>query len=407
LHILDPPKSLFTGVGARMPVALLEIHGGPHRRAGDAPGTEVAVGLEAVDADIATRTWVLTADMPRLVNPNTGTVPLFGSATDAAIVTAVHARVPVLIRREPGDVDGADGADGADNPWGLRMVSPLHMTRDAVHFRPAPGPGLVPLVEAKHAALLDHRGGRADYRYWVPRELMLQRYGDLCARGWLAGYRNVATATSARTLLPCALPVFGVGNSLPLLSAPRLPLLLAALASLPVDYSLRQKHAGANVNFFKLEQVPVPPPRAYDVPAPWQPGTTIERWVLERFAIAVPADPAMPALGVELARSGVAWPALAPSAAGGRAIPAKPDARALALADLDAVHAFLLGLDRAEVEHILSTFTALADRERRTCGRFVTAERVLSAYDALGAAPCGPRGETSVLSAGRSFPTRA
>jgi len=34
---------------------------------------------------------------------------------------------------------------------------------------------------------------------------------------------------------------------------------LAALASLPTDYLARQKHAGANLNFFKLEQVPLPP----------------------------------------------------------------------------------------------------------------------------------------------------
>ena len=66
--------------------------------------------------------------------------------------------------------------------------------------------------------------------------------------------------------------------SLPLVSAPRLPLLLAALASLPVDHLARCRHAGANLNFFKLEQVPVPPPSAYDVPAPWDPSTTIETW---------------------------------------------------------------------------------------------------------------------------------
>jgi hypothetical protein len=186
----------------------------------------------------------------------------------------------------------------------------------------------------------------------------------------LAGYRNVTTVASPRTLLPCALPVYGVGNSLPLLAADRLPLLLAALASLPVDHLVRQKHAGANLNFFKLEQVALPPPEAYDVPAPWQPGTTIAAWVLRRFAHAVAWHPGLEGLAAELAGLGVA-------------VPSGSTDRASALADLDAAHAVLLGLDRPDLEHVLGTFGALRTREEREHGRFVTAERVLAAYDRL------------------------
>jgi hypothetical protein len=351
-------------------VALLDLRGGPPRVPGAAvaAGPEVAVGVTDPQQPQDGRAWRLAPGTLRLVNPNTGTLPLFGSGDDARITTDAYRRWPVLLRRD---------ADGAvlDDPWGLRLVTPLHMTRDAKHFRTAPGPGLLPLWEAKHAGLLDHLGGIRSGngpRYWVPAEVVTARYGDLCARGWLAGYRNVTTVTSPRTLLPCALPVLGVGNSLPLLTAERLPLLLAALASLPVDHLVRQKHAGANLNFFKLEQVALPPPDAYDVPAPWQPDVTIATWVLRRFAHAVAWHPGLHGLAAELAGLGVEVPAG----------PAEPD-RGAALADLDAAHAVLLGLDRADLEHVLGTFGALRTREEREHGRFVTAERVLAAYDRL------------------------
>jgi hypothetical protein len=257
------------------------------------------------------------------------------------------------------------------------------MTRDAPRFVAAPGPGLLPLWEAKHCGLLDPRGGSmAAPRYWVPLELVHERYGDLCRRGWLAGYRNVSTTAAPRTLLPSPLPVVGVGNSLPLISATRLPLLLAALSSLPVDYLLRQKHAGANVNFFKLEQVPVPEPERYDQPSPWGPGT-IGDWVLARFAEAVVWSPDLAELAAELGRDGVLVPGFADRPAEVCDPEAGEQRRALARAEIDAAHAVLFGLSRAELEHLLTTFAALRVRDERVWGRFVTAERVLAAYDRL------------------------
>jgi hypothetical protein len=367
LHLIEPAVPIFAGVSGRVGVAVVELAGGPQPSSGAAERVaEVAVGLAGPDQPAGDRGWPLTAGLLRVLNPNTGTAPLFGSAADARIVTAVHRRVPVLLRRDPAS------ALVLDDAWQLRLITPLHMTRDAPRFRSAPGAGLLPLWEAKHCGLLDpFGGGTAQPRYWVSEELVRERYGPLCDRGWLAGYRNVSTTAGARTLLPSPLPVAGVGNSLPLISADRLPLLLAALASLPVDYLLRQKHAGANVNFFKLEQVPVPPPARYDRPSPWGPGT-IGDWVLARFARAVVWAPGLRALAAELGRDGVPVPA-----------DDDPLLRAQARAELDAVHAVLLGLSRDELAHLLGTFTALRVRDQKRDGRFVTAERVLTAYDRL------------------------
>jgi hypothetical protein len=369
LHLIEPTSPIFAGVSGRVGVAIVELVGGPQPRAAPEPRVaEVAVGLAGPDEPTGDRAWPLTAGLLRVLNPNTGTAPLFGSATDARIVTAVHRRVPVLLRRDP------ISAMVQDDPWQLRLITPLHMTRDAPRFRSAPGTGLLPLWEAKHCGLLDpYGGGTAQPRYWVSEELVRERYGPLCDRGWLAGYRNVSTTAGARTLLPAPLPVAGVGNSLPLISADRLPLLLAALSTLPVDYLVRQKHAGANVNFFKLEQVPVPPPAAYDRPSPWGPGT-ISDWVLARFARAVVWAPSLSGLADELRRDGVPVPDLDDD---------DPLLRAQARAELDAAHAVLLGLTRDELSHLLGTFGALRIRDEKLHGRFLTAERVLAAHEAL------------------------
>jgi hypothetical protein len=380
LHLIEPTSPIFVGVSARVGVAVVELSGGPQSRSDSAdsqPEAEVAVGLAAPDDPPGERAWPLAASLLRVLNPNTGTAPLFASAVDARIVTAVHRRTPVLLRRDP------SSSRVIDDAWKLRLVTPFHMTRDAPRFSSGPGEGLVPLWEAKHCGLLDPYGGSVTGpRYWVPVELVQERYGDLGARGWLAGYRNVSTTAAPRTLLPTPLPVVGVGNSLPLISADRLPLLLAALATLPVDYLLRQKHAGANVNFFKLEQVPVPAPADYDQPSPWG-GGTIADWVLGRFARAVVWAPAvselpgLDGLAAELRRDGVEVPD------GDELSPEREHDRAEARAELDAAHAIMLGLSRDELVHLLNTFGLLRTREERFSGRFVTAERVLAAHERL------------------------
>jgi hypothetical protein len=370
LHLLSPGAVRFTGVTSRQPVAVVVLRSGPGGGSVDPAPAQVAVQVADPVAGPGDRAWSLPPDLARLVNPNTGTPPLCASARDADLLAGAHRRWPVLHRSAPAPV----GTPPDPVDWQVRMVTPLHMTNDARWFRTGPGPGLLPLWEAKHAGLLDHRGGaRTDHRYWVPASLVRDRYGDLTARGWLAGYRNVTTVDSPRTLLPCALPVAGVGNSLPLLSAPRLPLLLAALASLPVDYLIRQKHAGANLNFFKLEQAAVPAPAEYDRMTPWDPGTRLGDWVLARFAAAVARPGELQGLVAELAGDGVEVPD-----------PAGGPGRREALAELDAAHAILLGWSEASLRHVLSTFESLERRERRRHGEYRTRRLVLESFRRLG-----------------------
>lgn len=370
LQLLAPQAGGFEGVSGRVGVAVLDLCRGDLSGRG-VPAAEVAVAVDDPSVLPAPRSWRIDPPSLRRVSPNTGTLPVCAGPKELHLLAQAHERWPVLRRR-----DRSTGAV-VEDPWNLTFVTPLHMTRDAPAFERAPGPGLLPLWEAKHAGLLDPRGGgrRDDVRYFVPAELMRARYGTLWERGWLAGYRNVTTVDAPRTLLPTPLPLVGVGNSLPLLHAPRLPLLLTGLASLPVDFLTRCKHAGANLNFFKVEQIPLPRPQEYDEPAPWEPSQSVAGWLLARFCAAVVWDPGLSALAAELGGLGVDVSVeMTTKSVGGR--------RA-ALADIDAAHAVLLGWSRRDVQTVLATFAALRAREERTYGSFVTGEGMLAAYDRL------------------------
>ena len=59
-----------------------------------------------------------------LVNPNTGTAPIFRSRRDAEITIGIYRRVPVLWRDEP-----------EENPWGVSFQLMFMMNTDSNLFR--------------------------------------------------------------------------------------------------------------------------------------------------------------------------------------------------------------------------------------------------------------------------------
>ena len=102
------------------------------------------------------------------VNPNTGTVhPFFAPARDAALMTAIYRRLPVLVDRSDGDEVKA---------WPVRYATMFHMSNDSHLFRTreeledeegayplggnrfnSPSGEWVPLYEGKMVQAYDHR----------------------------------------------------------------------------------------------------------------------------------------------------------------------------------------------------------------------------------------------------------
>ena len=69
--------------------------------------------------DLPTRRFAMPPEEIVLVNPNTGTTPVFRSRRDAEITIGIYKRVPVLWRDEP-----------EENPWGLSFMAMFHMAND-------------------------------------------------------------------------------------------------------------------------------------------------------------------------------------------------------------------------------------------------------------------------------------
>lgn len=53
------------------------------------------------------------------------------------------------------------------------------------------------------------------------------------------------------------------------------------------------------------------------------------------------------------------------------------------MAELDAAYFLLYGIERDDVEYILSTFTDTRHRDEAETGRYTTADLILSVYDEM------------------------
>ena len=170
-----------------------------------------------------------------LVNPNTGTTPVFRSRRDAEITIGIYRQVPVLWREEP-----------EENLWGLSFQLMFMMNSDSSLFRAANnwhmmvGPvtvmsssetasRMLPLYEAKMIQHFDHRlgtyGGQTQAqanmgtlprltleqqddpacvvlpRYWVDKIEVDKRLARRdWKKNWLLGWRDIARSSDERTI---------------------------------------------------------------------------------------------------------------------------------------------------------------------------------------------------------------
>ena len=253
LYSFENEEFLFPGVHHSTKFCLLSLTG-PDRPEPVADFVFFARRVEHLDE--ADRHFSLSADDIALMNPNTGTCPIFRSKRDAEINKAIYRRVPVLIREGTPEV----------NPWGISFRQGLfNMANDSGLFRTreeleADGWALdantfrrgeetyVPLFEAKMVHHFDHRFGTYegqtdaqanqgklpeldDAQHADPNHISLPWYwvpasggrGDGCSdrwdRGWLLGWRDICRNTDTRTVIASLIPRVGIGHTFPLASA--------------------------------------------------------------------------------------------------------------------------------------------------------------------------------------------
>jgi len=343
---------------------------------------------------IAAATFSLTQAEIALLNPNTGTCPIFRSRRDAEITLGIYRRVPVLIRQ---------GVTGG-NPWGVSFMTMFHMSNDSSLFLTGVelesdgwvlranifernGNRMLPLYEAKMLHHYDHRwatyndGATRELsldekqnshltvlpRYWVAEAAVEERLARRWDKDWLVGWRNICRTTDERTTIAFALPYAAVGHSTPLIIGRGDPVLPAALASFVCDYVARQKVGGTNFTFNYFEQLAVPPPNELSFPAVAE--ISLQSRILELFYTSWDMQSFARDLGD--GEPPFRW---------------DEERRAVLRAELDAAFFHLYGVERDDVDYILDTFPIVRRKDEQRFGEYRTKRLILEIYNELAAA---------------------
>lgn len=348
----------------------------------------------------------------KLLNPNTQTCPIFRSRKDAELTKAIYKRVPVLV-----DNNRKEGG----NPWGIKFSRMFDQTNDADLFKDAgelkkEGFNLggniwkkgkqvfLPLYEAKMFRHYDHRFGSVyikpenwinqgqttestlvehqnpefvvQPRWWVDGSEVSKKLSSSASNRGFIAFRDITRVTDSRTMIASYIPYSGISNTAPLLltgqgiSAREECCLLGNLNSFSFDFVTRQKVGHIHLNFFIVEQLPVFSPDFYDEECPWDKKQTLEKWVSERvLKLTCTSNDMRPLAEAAGFKEGVyKW---------------KEDERAELMAELDAAYFLLYGIEREDVEYILSTFSGARAEDEGIFSTGSPFERILRHYDEL------------------------
>ncbi|MGW6309524.1 Eco57I restriction-modification methylase domain-containing protein [Streptomyces niveus] len=414
LYDFENRRPLFVGVHSSYKFCLLSLAGRDLRE----PAARFAFFLEdPADLDDAERVFALSPEEIALINPNTGTLPIFRTRRDADLTAEIYRRVPVLWNEK----------ERGGNRWGIAFKRLFDMTDDSDLFRTREelegegwelrgnvftrdGKRMLPLYEGKMAHHFDHRWnsyygtGNEDRRrlslsekqdasavamprYWIADEgrIPTVRKGkevkipgvDLRLRElgweweWLCGWRDVCRTTDERTAIAAFLPRAAVGHTYPLMmpqvSAELLAALVAVQSSLVFDFVSRQKIGGIHMALMTWKQLPVPPPKAVE------PHTA---FLIARIAELVCTAEDMAPMARDLGDAGgpFRW----------------DEARRIQIrAELDAYFFHLYGISRDDTDYILETFQSetggLKNNEIAKYGHYRTKHLVLAEYDRMAA----------------------
>ncbi|MET9371468.1 DNA methyltransferase [Streptomyces griseoflavus] len=394
LYDFENRNGLFPAVDSRMKFSILSTVGRSLRE----PAARFAFFLhDPAELDDADKAFTLTPDEITLLNPNTGTCPVFRSRRDAEITLGIYRRIPVLIRE--GDPKG--------NPWGISFMTMFHMSNDSHLFHTreeldSEGWHLegnvftkgesrkLPLYEAKMLHHYDHRwatyaedGSTRDLelsekqdpaavvlpRYWVAeREVDDRLTAKRWERGWLLGWRDICRATDERTAIVGLFPHSAVGNNLPVstlttVNAIHIASLAAMASSLVFDFATRLKVGGTHLNFFITHQLPMLRPDQIQAHVDF-----IAHRVRELSYTAADMRPF--ALDLGDTDAPFRWDL---------------SRRQVIRAELDALFFHLYGVSREDVDYILDTFPIVRRKDEAKYGTYRTKELILAEYDRMAA----------------------
>ncbi|GFG85240.1 Eco57I restriction-modification methylase domain-containing protein [Mycolicibacter algericus] len=381
LYDFENAKPLFEGVHRSFKFCLLTLVGRDSRE----PAADFAFfAHDPTDLQRPNVRFTLSPDEITLLNPNTGTCPVFRSRRDAEITLGIYRRVPVLIRE--GDPDG--------NPWGIKFMRMFDMSNDSHLFHTreeleADGwvlngnvfergkERMLPLYEAKMIHHYDHRWATYERdgtvrdvtlaekqdpdfvvmpRYWVGKREVDAKLGGKRSCDWLLGWRDISRSTDERTCIAAMFPRAAVGNQTPLIllgseAGVEERCLQAILSAFVLDFVVRQKQSSTHLNFFIFMQIPALAPSDFSRRTEWTGTQETSDWVATR----------------------VDW-------LNGQA---GCESRRQVRAELDAALFHLYGIKRDDVDYIMETFPIVKRKDIAEHGEYRTKKLILEVYDAM------------------------
>ncbi|QVQ53164.1 N-6 DNA methylase [Spiractinospora alimapuensis] len=413
LYDFENRSGLFPAVDSRMKFCILALAGRDMRES----ATPFAFFLhDPADLETPDKVFTLTPEEITLVNPNTGTLPVFRSRRDAEVTLGIYRRVPVLVKE--GDPEG--------NPWGVSFAQGLfNMSHDSGLFHAREDlesdgwtlhgnvftkgeQRMLPLYEAKMVDFYNHRAAdvvksetatkrknqprylqhdelqdpnrRAVPLSWVPAGIhessessrgrvevtvasRLQAVG--WRHQWLFGWCDATSATNERTSIAAVIPRVAVGHKYLLSILPREASEVVGLcgcqASFVFDYASRQKIGGTSMAFFLWKQLPVLAPQRLKLHEGF-----IARRSLELTYTA--HDMAPFARDLDDDGPPFRW---------------DEERRTIMRAELDALFFHLYGIERDDVDYIMETFPIVKKKDVAAHGSYRTKELILEVYDRM------------------------
>ncbi len=252
----------------------------------------------------------------RILNPLTGTAPLFRSDLDRLLTTALHRNRPLL-------------ADESAEGWRIKPVLMFMVNASMKHHRTAEeleveGLKLVgsrfvgddqhwyPLYEGKMVGMFDHRAASIKFDatnrvrrnqpdplsiaehndpscvalplFWVSHREVVERCGNIPR--FCAVVKDVTASTNERTSIAAVLPSAALTDSVPWLTNPHGAVanafLIANLGSFAFDYCARQKVAGLHLRGHYLAQLPLIPFKSTLERVLWEHTLTLQSWIGSR-----------------------------------------------------------------------------------------------------------------------------
>ncbi|MCF2126262.1 N-6 DNA methylase [Strepomyces sp. STD 3.1] len=284
-------ERLFPAVDSRYQFALISLTG----RGLTEPAARFAFFLGHPDELAEGRAvFALSSDEIKLINPNTGTLPVFRTRRDADLMVGIHRTSQALRNRN----------HTAGNPWGLEFKRLFDMTDDFDLFHSRDtlentdwqlegntfvrgDERMLPLHEGRMGHQFTHRFADSVStgeptqeeldnpnfvtlpEYWVEEAVVRERMERRKVKPApaLLGHRRVARSTDERTSIAAIIPwgaasygwIISVGPQVS-----QLPLLAAVYNSFVFDYALRNSLAQPSVPQGVSEQLPAPEPSTVD-----------------------------------------------------------------------------------------------------------------------------------------------